>query len=123
MIRDILYTLDSPYRAPLEITGFRFGKGEKTVAIVGAIRGHRLLRLCAASRHGACHSLPHHPASARLISRLSHRTQARPLFQRTRLFCYHFFRFSSSGIVSNICIFVVNPIDFSARTYYNKIKI
>ncbi len=45
MIRDILYTLESPYRSPLEITGFRFGKGEKTAAIVGAIRGNEIQQL------------------------------------------------------------------------------
>lgn len=50
MIRDILYTLDSPYRAPLEITGFRFGKGEKTVAIVGAIRGNEIQQLYVCSQ-------------------------------------------------------------------------
>jgi len=39
MKQEILFSLKSPYRDEFKIQGFRFGKGEKTVAIVGAMRG------------------------------------------------------------------------------------
>ena len=42
MIRELLFSLKAPYRDPLEITGFRFGKGEKACCIVGAIRGNEI---------------------------------------------------------------------------------
>lgn len=42
MIREILFTLKAPCRDPLEIIGFRFGKGEKACCIVGAIRGNEV---------------------------------------------------------------------------------
>lgn len=42
MTREILFSLKAPYREPLEITGFRFGKGEKSCCIVGALRGNEI---------------------------------------------------------------------------------
>lgn len=42
MTREILFSLKAPYRDPLEITGFRFGKGEKSCCIVGALRGNEI---------------------------------------------------------------------------------
>lgn len=39
MKQEILFTMKSPYRDDFKIQGFRFGKGEKTLAIVGAMRG------------------------------------------------------------------------------------
>lgn len=42
MNREVLFSLKAPYRDPLEITGFRFGKGEKSCCIVGAVRGNEI---------------------------------------------------------------------------------
>ena len=39
MKKEVIYTLKSPYRDDMRITGYSFGKGEKTACIVGAIRG------------------------------------------------------------------------------------
>ncbi len=39
MKREILFRMNSPFREEFRIHGFRFGKGEKTIAIVGSIRG------------------------------------------------------------------------------------
>jgi predicted deacylase len=39
MEREIIFRLKSPYRDEFQVQGFRFGKGEKSVAIVGSIRG------------------------------------------------------------------------------------
>lgn len=45
MIKDIIFSLKSPYRDELKVTGYRFGSGEKTVCIVGAIRGNEIQQL------------------------------------------------------------------------------
>lgn len=45
MIKDTIFSLKSPYRDELRVTGYRFGKGEKTVCIVGAIRGNEIQQL------------------------------------------------------------------------------
>ena len=42
MIKDSIFSLKSPYRDELKVTGYRFGKGEKTACIVGAIRGNEI---------------------------------------------------------------------------------
>lgn len=39
MKQEILFRMKSPYRDEFRIRGFRFGEGEKSVAIVGAMRG------------------------------------------------------------------------------------
>lgn len=39
MKQEILFRMKSPYRDEFKIRGFRFGEGEKSVAIVGAMRG------------------------------------------------------------------------------------
>ena len=39
MKQEILFTMKSPYRDDFKIRGFRFGQGEKSVAIIGAMRG------------------------------------------------------------------------------------
>ena len=39
MKQEILFSMKSPYRDEFKIQGFRFGEGEKSVAIVGAMRG------------------------------------------------------------------------------------
>lgn len=42
MKKEILYTLKSPYRDDFTIYGYRFGEGEKTLAVVGSIRGDEI---------------------------------------------------------------------------------
>ncbi|GHV13416.1 hypothetical protein AGMMS49938_07950 [Fibrobacterales bacterium] len=42
MKKEILFELKSPYRDSFKIYGYRFGEGEHTVAIVGAIRGDEI---------------------------------------------------------------------------------
>lgn len=42
MKKEILYTLTSPYRDDFRIYGYRFGKGKRTLAVVGAIRGDEI---------------------------------------------------------------------------------
>ncbi len=42
MKKEILYTMKSPYRDDFNIYGYRFGSGEKCLAVVGAIRGDEL---------------------------------------------------------------------------------
>ncbi len=50
MKKKILYSLKSPYRGQLDVTGFRFGHGEKTMAIVGAMRGNEVQQMYVCSR-------------------------------------------------------------------------
>ncbi len=42
MKKEILFEMKSPYRGSFNIEGFWFGEGEKTVAIVGAMRGDEI---------------------------------------------------------------------------------
>ena len=50
MLKETLFELPSPYRDPLNITGYRFGRGEKSVCIVGAMRGNEVQQLYICSR-------------------------------------------------------------------------
>ncbi len=50
MKTEVIYTLDSPYREKLEVTGYRFGSGRKSVCIVGAIRGNEVQQLYVCSQ-------------------------------------------------------------------------
>ncbi|SDM52241.1 M14 family metallopeptidase [Acetanaerobacterium elongatum] len=45
MKNEIIYSLQSPYRGEFKIHGYRFGSGEKTACIVGAIRGNEIQQL------------------------------------------------------------------------------
>ncbi len=45
MERIKIFEMPSLYREPLEITGFRFGGGEKSAAVVGAMRGNEIQQL------------------------------------------------------------------------------
>ena len=45
MTEEILLSLKTPYREPFEVTGFRFGSGEKACAIVGGIRGNEVQQM------------------------------------------------------------------------------
>ena len=45
MKQEILYSLKSPYRQPLDVIGFRFGSGRSTLAVVGATRGNEVQQM------------------------------------------------------------------------------
>lgn len=45
MIKEILYEMPSPYREPMQVAGYRFGKGDKAVCIVGSMRGNEIQQL------------------------------------------------------------------------------
>lgn len=42
MRKEILFSMESPYRDTFRIWGYRFGEGKKTLAIVGAMRGDEI---------------------------------------------------------------------------------
>ncbi|MCQ2417004.1 MAG: M14 family metallopeptidase [Oscillospiraceae bacterium] len=50
MKKKILFSLKSPYREQLDITGFKFGHGKKSMAIVGAMRGNEVQQMYVCSR-------------------------------------------------------------------------
>ena len=50
MKKDVLFTVPSYFREDMDITAFRFGKGEKTVAVVGALRGNEVQQLYVCAR-------------------------------------------------------------------------
>lgn len=50
MKKKILFSLKSPYREQLDVTGFRFGHGKKSAAIVGAMRGNEVQQMYVCSR-------------------------------------------------------------------------
>ena len=45
MKKDIIFSLSSPYRDDFRVTGYRFGKGEKTCCIIGSLRGNEIQQL------------------------------------------------------------------------------
>lgn len=45
MRREIIYSLKSPYRDDLRVSGYKFGYGEKSACIVGALRGNEVQQL------------------------------------------------------------------------------
>jgi predicted deacylase len=49
MLRDILYSIKSPYRQSMDIIAYTFGEGEKSCCIVGALRGNEIqqMAICA----------------------------------------------------------------------------
>ena len=51
MKKDIIFSLSSPYRDDFRVTGYRFGKGEKSCCIIGSLRGNEIqqLYMCAVS--------------------------------------------------------------------------
>ncbi|MGN0575735.1 MAG: M14 family metallopeptidase [Ruminococcus sp.] len=50
MRKEILYSLKSPYRESLDITGFKFGSGKKSIAVVGAMRGNEVQQMYVCSQ-------------------------------------------------------------------------
>ncbi len=45
MKKEIVYSIKSPYREPMDVVGFRFGSGDKTLAAVGAMRGNEVQQM------------------------------------------------------------------------------
>ena len=46
MREEVLFTLDTPYRQPLSVKGWRFGNPErKSLAVVGALRGNEIQQM------------------------------------------------------------------------------
>lgn len=50
MKKEILYSIKSPYREPLDIIGFRFGSGSPSLAVVGAMRGNEIQQMYVCAR-------------------------------------------------------------------------
>lgn len=50
MKKEVLYSLKSPYREALDVVGFRFGSGEKSLALVGAMRGNEIQQMYVCSQ-------------------------------------------------------------------------
>ena len=50
MKKDIIATVPSYFRDDMNIMGFRFGKGEKTCAVLGALRGNEVQQLYVCAR-------------------------------------------------------------------------
>jgi predicted deacylase len=49
MIKEVIYSIKSPYRESMDIIGYTFGTGEKSCCIVGALRGTEIqqMAICA----------------------------------------------------------------------------
>ena len=49
MVKDIIYSIKSPYRQSMDITGYTFGEGERSCCVVGALRGNEIqqMAICA----------------------------------------------------------------------------
>jgi len=50
MKSEILFSMQSLYRDDLRVTGFRFGSGEKSACVVGALRGNEIQQMYVASQ-------------------------------------------------------------------------
>lgn len=50
MKREVLYSIRSPYREPMDVVGFRFGGSESTIAVVGAMRGNEVQQMYVCAR-------------------------------------------------------------------------
>ena len=50
MREEILFTVDSPYRQPIQIKGYHFGSEDKTLAVMGALRGNEIQQMYICAR-------------------------------------------------------------------------
>ena len=66
MKKDILFTLPSYFRDDMNIMAYRFGKGEKTCAVVGALRGDEVQQLYVHAPLARDHSARAHDALRRI---------------------------------------------------------
>jgi predicted deacylase len=49
MVKDIIYSIKSPYRQSMDVVGYTFGEGESSCCVVGALRGNEIqqMAICA----------------------------------------------------------------------------
>lgn len=50
MKKKVIYELNALYREPMQVTGYEFGAGEKSVCVVGSMRGNEVQQVFACSR-------------------------------------------------------------------------
>lgn len=50
MKKKIIYELNALYREPMQVAGYEFGEGEKSVCVVGSMRGNEIQQMFACSR-------------------------------------------------------------------------
>lgn len=50
MHKQVVYSIQSPYRQPMDVLGFKFGKGEKALCVVGAMRGNEVQQMFVCSQ-------------------------------------------------------------------------
>lgn len=50
MNKKIIYELNALYREPMQVTGYEFGEGEKSVCVVGSMRGNEIQQMFACSK-------------------------------------------------------------------------
>lgn len=50
MQKRVIYELNALYREPMQVTGYVFGDGEKSVCVVGSMRGNEVQQMYACSR-------------------------------------------------------------------------
>lgn len=50
MNKQVVYSIQSPYRQPMDVIGFKFGKGEKALCVVGAMRGNEVQQMYVCSQ-------------------------------------------------------------------------
>ena len=49
MKKNIIYELNALYREPMQVTGYEFGTGEKSVCVVGSMRGNEVQQMFSCS--------------------------------------------------------------------------
>ena len=62
MKKDVLFTVPSYFRDDMDILGYRFGKGEKSCVVLGALRGHQLTWELSCFAEAVACALPEHRA-------------------------------------------------------------
>lgn len=50
MTKKILYSIKSPYRESMDVTGFTFGEGEKSLCVIGSMRGNEIQQMYVCSQ-------------------------------------------------------------------------
>lgn len=50
MKKKVIYELNALYREPMQVTGYEFGEGEKSVCVVGSMRGNEVQQMFACSK-------------------------------------------------------------------------
>ncbi|MCD7784776.1 MAG: succinylglutamate desuccinylase/aspartoacylase family protein [Oscillospiraceae bacterium] len=50
MRKETIYSITSPYREPMDIIGYRFGSGERSLCIVGSMRGNEVQQMYVCSQ-------------------------------------------------------------------------